>query len=147
MLEQQLTRSWEKILRVHPVGRHDNFFELGGHSFAAVRLLSEIKKVTGRDLPLAILFQASTVADLAEVIRKDDWMPSWSSLVPIQPGGSRRPLFLVHGAEGNVLLYRQLATHLGSDQPVYGFQSQGLERPWPTSIALSRKWLRIMSRN
>ena len=131
LLEQQLTRSWEKILRVHPVGRHDNFFELGGHSFAAVRLLAEVKKVTGRDLPLAILFQAATVADLAEILRKDGWMSSWSSLVPIQSDGSRRPLFLVHGAEGNVLLYRQLATHLGPDQPVYGFQSQGLSGQGP----------------
>jgi amino acid adenylation domain-containing protein len=131
LLEQQLIRSWEKILRVHPVGRNDNFFELGGHSFAAVRLLSEIKAVTGRDLPLAILFQASTVADLAEILRKDDWMPSWSSLVPIQPAGSKPPLFLVHGAEGNVLLYRRLATHLGSDQPVYGLQSQGLNGRGP----------------
>jgi thioesterase domain-containing protein/acyl carrier protein len=126
VLEQQLTRAWEKVLHVHPVGRHDNFFELGGHSFAAVRLLTEIMKLTGRELPLATLFQASTVASLAENLRKDGWMPSWSSLVPIQAGGSRRPLFLVHGAEGNVLLYRQLACHLGPDQPVYGLQSQGL---------------------
>jgi phthiocerol/phenolphthiocerol synthesis type-I polyketide synthase E len=35
-------------------------------------------------------------------------------------------LFLVHGAEGNVLLYRQLIQHLGPDQPVYGLQSRGL---------------------
>ena len=46
--------------------------------------------------------------------------------MPINPGGSQLPLFLVHGAEGNVLLYRQLARYLGPDQPVYGFQSQGL---------------------
>ncbi len=126
VLEQQLTRLWEKVLGIRGVGRHDNFFDLGGHSFAAVRLLAEIKSVTGRELPLAILFQASTVAGIAEILRKDGWTPSWSSLVPMQPGGSKRPLFLVHGAEGNVLLYRQLAHHLGSDQPVYGFQSQGL---------------------
>src|SRR5208282_5878917 len=69
---------------------------------------------------------ASTVRELAEILRRDGWTPSWSSLVPINPGGSQLPLFLVHGAEGNVLLYRQLARHLGPDQPVYGFQSQGL---------------------
>ena len=33
---------------------------------------------------------------------------------------------MVHGAEGNVLLYRQTAQHLPPDQPVYGLQSQGL---------------------
>jgi len=35
-------------------------------------------------------------------------------------------LFLVHGAEGNVLLYRQLTRYLGPEQPVYGLQSKGL---------------------
>ncbi|MFN3874150.1 MAG: alpha/beta fold hydrolase, partial [Ignavibacterium sp.] len=36
------------------------------------------------------------------------------------------PLFLIHGAEGNVLLYKDLAKHLHSDQPVYGLQARGL---------------------
>ena len=124
-LERQLTALWEKVLNVRPVHSSDNFFDLGGHSFAAVQLLSEIHKLTGKNLPLATLFQAATVESLAEILRKDD-APSWSILVPINPRGSKPPLFLVHGAEGNLLLYRQLVGHLGSEQPVYGLQSQGL---------------------
>jgi amino acid adenylation domain-containing protein len=126
LLEQTLARAWAKVLNVKQVGIRDDFFELGGHSLAAVRLLLEIQSATGRALPLATLFQASTVEALANVLRKDGWTPSWSSLVPIQPLGSKRPLFLAHGAEGNVLLYRQLIQHLGPDQPVYGLQSRGL---------------------
>jgi thioesterase domain-containing protein len=71
------------------------------------------------------------VEALAGILRNEGWTPSWSSLVPIQPLGSKPPLFLVHGAEGNVLLYRQLARHLGPDQPVYGLQSQGLDGHTP----------------
>ena len=130
-LERDLTGLWEKVLRVHPVRRDDDFFELGGHSFAAVRLLADIQALTGTALPLATLFQAATVASLANILRKDVPAPSWSSLVPIHPGGSKRPLFLMHGAEGNLLLYRQLVKHLGSDQPVYGLQSQGLNGSSP----------------
>ncbi len=126
MLEQQLTGLWERLLRVRPIGLRDDFFDLGGHSLVAAQLFSEIERLTGKNLPLATLFQASTIEGLAEILRKDGWTPSWSSLVPIKPGGSQLPLFLVHGAEGNVLLYRQLAAHLGPDQPVFGFQSQGL---------------------
>jgi amino acid adenylation domain-containing protein len=126
LLEQTLARICAKILKVKQVGLHDNFFELGGHSLAAVRLLIEIQELTGKTLPLATLFQTSTVEGLANTLRKEGWTPSWSSLVPIQPLGSKSPLFLVHGAEGNVLLYRQLIRHLGPDQPVYGLQSQGL---------------------
>ena len=125
-LELALTGIWSKVLKLPTVGVRDNFFELGGHSLAAVVLLSEIRKLTGKTLPLATLFKASTVAEFAALLREDGWSPSWSSLVPIQPAGSRRPLFLVHGAEGNVLLYRALTQYLGTDQPVYGLQSQGL---------------------
>jgi Thioesterase domains of type I polyketide synthases or non-ribosomal peptide synthetases len=66
------------------------------------------------------------VEALADLLRDNDWKPSWSSLVPIQPVGSKPPLFLAHGAEGNVLLYRGVAQFLEPDQPVYGLQSQGL---------------------
>ncbi len=126
MLEQQLRLLWERILGVRHIGLSDDFFDLGGHSLAAARLFYEIERLTGKSLPLATLFRASTLGQLADILRKDGWSPHWSSLVPINPGGSQLPLFLVHGAEGNVLLYRQLARHLGPDQPVYGFQSQGL---------------------
>ncbi len=125
-LEQALAGAWSKVLRVKRVGRRDNFFDIGGNSLAAVQLLSEIEKLTGRTLPLATLFQAATVEAFADILRSEGWTPSWSSLVPIRPHGSKPPLFLVHGAEGNVLLYRQVTQHLGSDQPVYGLQSRGL---------------------
>ena len=127
MLEQQLVKIWENVLRIRPVGLEDNFFDLGGHSLTAVRLFSEIRKQTGRKLPLATLLQAPTVEKLAEFLRKDGWTSHWSSLVPIQPGGGKTPLFCVHGGGGNVLFFRDLARHLGSDYPFYGLQSQGLD--------------------
>jgi thioesterase domain-containing protein len=51
----------------------------------------------------------------------------WSPIVAIQPNGSRPPFFCIHGAGGNVLIYRDLSLHLGPDQPFYGLQSQGLD--------------------
>jgi thioesterase domain-containing protein len=48
-------------------------------------------------------------------------------LVPIQPRGDRPILFLVHGAGGNVLGFRDLAHYLGPDQPVYGLQARGVD--------------------
>jgi thioesterase domain-containing protein len=49
-----------------------------------------------------------------------------SSLVPIQPAGSRPPFFCVHPAGGDVLCFQALSRHLGMDQPFYGLQSRGL---------------------
>jgi thioesterase domain-containing protein/acyl carrier protein len=126
-IEIQLTALWEKTLNVKPISISDNFFELGGHSLLAAQLFALIEKRFSVNIPLAILFQAPTIESLAKIIKQKDHKPLWSSLVPIQTGGTKPPLFLVHGAEGNVLLYRELAQHLGSDQPVYGLQSRGLD--------------------
>ena len=126
MLEQQLTKILEEVLHVRPVGLSDNFFDLGGDSLVAVRLFSEIRRLTRRELPLSTLFQAPTVGQLAEILRQDGWSPRWSSLVPIQPGRGKAPFYCIHGGGGHVLFYRDLARHLGSDYPFYGLQSQGL---------------------
>jgi len=126
-LEQVLCRIWSKILRVERVGLNDNFFELGGHSLLAVRIIAEIENICRRRLPLATLLQAPTVGELSKVLRKDDWKPSWSSLVPIRAGGSRPPLFLMHSHGGNVLEYHPLANGFDSDQPVYALQARGMD--------------------
>ncbi|HEY6122356.1 MAG TPA: amino acid adenylation domain-containing protein, partial [Pyrinomonadaceae bacterium] len=130
-LELLLTKSWEKVLEVQPIGVRDNFFELGGHSLLAVSLVTQIEKVFGKKLPLATLFQAPTVEQLASLLNDEKWSPCWSSLVAIQPGGSKPPLFCPHLALGHVLFYHDLAHHLGSDQPVYAFRPQGLDGAQP----------------
>ncbi|MDX6500090.1 MAG: hypothetical protein QOG23_3350 [Blastocatellia bacterium] len=126
-LELKLTRIWEKVLGVRSISVNDNFFELGGHSLLAVRLFAQIEKSFGRDLPLATLFQAPTVKQLARVLREDGWPAPWSSLVMIQGGRERIPFFCIHAAGGNVLEYYALARLLGPDQPVYGLQAKGLD--------------------
>jgi amino acid adenylation domain-containing protein len=126
-LDLQLIKLWEKVLNVRPIGLQDNFFDLGGNSLGAVRLFSEMRKLFGRSFSLSVLFQAPTVEKLADLIRKDGWTPTWTSLVPIQPRGAKPPFFCVHGGGGNVLIYRELARHLGPDYPFYGLQARGLD--------------------
>ncbi len=146
-LDLQLVKLWEKVLNVRPVGLRDSFFDLGGNSLGAVRLFSEMRKLFGRTFPLSVLFQAPTVEKLADIIRKDGWSPQWTSLVPIQAGGSKPPFFCVHGGGGNVLLYRELARHLGSDYPFYGLQARGLDGSddcLTTIEAMAESYLREM---
>jgi aspartate racemase len=61
------------------------------------------------------------------LLRKEKWSSSWSSLVAIQAQGSQPPFFCVHGVGGNVVGFRDLARHLGPDQPFYALQPQGLD--------------------
>jgi len=126
-LENQLTRIWEEVLNIKPVGIRDNFFELGGHSLLAVRLMAKIEQACNKHLPLASLFQNGTIELLANYIRKDEEINLWSSLVPIQLDGSGTPLFCIPGAGGHVLYFQKLAFHLGKNRPIYGLQPPGLD--------------------
>ncbi len=134
--EQLLAQIWAKALKVKHVGPRDNFFELGGHSLLAVRVTVEIETLTKIRLPLATFLQAPTIADLAAILRKEHWTPSWSSLVPLRASGGNLPFFLMHAHGGNVLEYHTLANLLDPDQPVYAFQSRGLDGNIPHDLTL-----------
>ena len=126
-LEVQLVKTWEKVLARKPIGIRDNFFALGGDSLLAVRLFAQIENRFGKKLPLATLFKSPTIEQLAEVLRATKSQNNWSCLVPVQPEGSLPPMFCIHAGGANVLIYRPLARHLGTQQPVYALQARGLD--------------------
>jgi amino acid adenylation domain-containing protein len=124
--EELLASIWADVLGVGQVGIHDNFFELGGHSLLALRLFGKMEQAFGTTFPLATLFEAPTVKDLSNIIDQKQSLAAGSCLIPIQPKGSKLPLFLLHARGASVLVYRNLANHLGTERPVYGVQPQGL---------------------
>ncbi|RYY81827.1 MAG: alpha/beta fold hydrolase, partial [Comamonadaceae bacterium] len=153
-VEAVIADVWRELLGVDEVARDDDFFALGGHSLAAVRLFARIRKQWNVDLPLATLFQGSTLAGLAAIVAQagglDTTMPgqpvpaappasnviqmprAWSPLVAICKGApERRPLFCVHGAGGNVLNFKVISDRLGPQQPFYGLQAQGVDGRLP----------------
>ena len=127
-LEQQLVELWEATLGIHPIGIRDNFFELGGYSLLAIRLFADIQSRFDQDLPPNLLFQAPTVEALAQVLRQEDWTPTWTSLVPIQTQGTRPPLFF-HGGAADALTWANFARQLGPDQPFYALERPDLNGP------------------
>jgi acyl carrier protein len=67
-IESRLAEIWSEILSIDPVGVNDDFLDLGGHSLAATRVVSRVLKEFQLEIPLQVLFQAPTVAEMAKVI-------------------------------------------------------------------------------
>ncbi|MGH9697147.1 MAG: thioesterase domain-containing protein, partial [Bryobacteraceae bacterium] len=134
-VESELTAMWEALLGQSTIGLDDDFFQLGGHSLLAARLFAQIQKRLAKQLPLASIIQAPTIRKLAAVIRDDNWVAPWSSLVQLSDGGPNLPLFLIHPIGGNILTYKQLAERL-MGQSVYGLQAQGLDGQSPAASSV-----------
>ncbi|WP_338861220.1 amino acid adenylation domain-containing protein [Mycetohabitans rhizoxinica] len=128
-METTLAAIWAELLGVERVSRHDSFFALGGHSLLAVQMISRSRTALGMSIPMRLLFQAPTLAALAQHLSTHDRVhdDSFAVLLPIQPNGIRPPLFCIHPVSGLSWHYRSLASHLGADQPVYGLQARGLD--------------------
>jgi amino acid adenylation domain-containing protein len=68
VIESLLVQAWAALLRTTQVGIHNNFFDLGGHSLLATQLISRVRDTLHVELPLRSLFEAPTIAGLAERI-------------------------------------------------------------------------------
>ena len=125
-VEKMLADIWSEYLGLKKISIYDNFFELGGHSLIAVKVMTKIERLTGKRLPLASLFEKPTIERMARLLNLDATAITWDALVPIKTGGAKMPLYIVHGAGLNVLLFNAVAMGLSPDQPVYGLQAKGL---------------------
>ena len=124
--EKLIATIWAESLGLESVGVYEDFFELGGHSLIAIQVMMKLEKETGQRLPLATLFNHSTVEALALLLNMDSKSITWDSLVPIHPDGTKVPLYIVHGAGLNVLIFNTLAKKMHPDQPIFGLQAKGL---------------------
>ncbi|HEX2093646.1 MAG TPA: non-ribosomal peptide synthetase [Longimicrobiaceae bacterium] len=66
--EEEVARIWREVLGVERVGVHDDFFERGGHSLRATQVVSRMRTAFGVDLSLRSIFDAPTIAELAELV-------------------------------------------------------------------------------
>jgi amino acid adenylation domain-containing protein len=135
-VEEKLGALWAEVLQLERVGRHDDFFALGGHSLLVIKLFGQIERVFYRSIPIAAIFGSPTIEQLATLIRgsaldttasqvdsEKSSIAKNSAVFPIQSGSSA-PLFIIHGAQGHIIGFQQLAALIGTDHPVYGIQAQ-----------------------
>jgi thioesterase domain-containing protein len=135
-VEAQLLNIWETTLGLKNLGIHSNFFEVGGRSLVAVRLIARINKMYSLNLGLASLFTGNTPEKMAQLVRERLSPHSTSPIVPIQPLGSKTPLFILHGVGGNVVNFYNFGMRASIDHPIYGIQAQSLEANRPALLKL-----------
>lgn len=144
--ERVMADTWSRVLHLEDIGLDDDFFELGGDSLAVEALITAV--VTDLGIPpdkvgTALLLRAPTVRTFAAQLTRS---PDRNDvLIPVQPQGSRLPLFLVAGGGGIAAAFLPLARRLGPDQPLWALQAYGMERrglPDRSVQAMARRYLR-----
>jgi len=119
-LEEQLAGLWAATLGLErAVGIDENFFDVGGHSLLAARLLADVDRALGVELPLAsIVNGAGTVAGMASLINK---MRGATSAAPVASGQVPR-LFVVYPDPSSMLSMRHFSATLAGDYAVVGLE-------------------------
>ncbi|MEH1804960.1 AMP-binding protein [Nostoc sp.] len=126
-VEFQLVQIWQKVLGISPISTKDNFFELGGDSLKTAVVVAELEEIFSQAIPSAILAEAPTIEQLANLFVQKYWKKIGSrSLVSIKPSGCKRPFFYVHGISGFGFA-PTLARYLHPERPLYGLQAVGLD--------------------
>jgi amino acid adenylation domain-containing protein len=125
-VEETLAAIWQRVLDVEDLGIDDDFLlDLGGDSMAAVRVLAEVSTVFGRELPLDVFLETTTVATMAEQLAREGWQPS--GRLVLHADGDRPPLFALCGAFGHALRILLLGRALGASQPLHALQPPGMD--------------------
>jgi len=126
-IEKKLAGMWRKILGVRRFGSGDTFYDLGGDSLKAALLFAEIEETFGKRIPMKVLAENCTFLVMAEAIRRSEDRPSAHFLIPFEKDGSGAPLFIVHGARGEVTNYHRIAEAFRGRRPVLGLR---LNKRW-----------------
>ncbi len=115
-IEARLLPIWQEVLGSDTFDVTQDFFQVGGHSLLAAKLLYRIETEFNQPLTLAFIFQAPTIELMADWLRRPDQSLRARTVVEIQPGGSRSPLFWVRATPR----FRLLAQKIGLEQPFLG---------------------------
>lgn len=127
--EKRLAALWQEALgSTLPIGVSDDFFKLGGDSLRATILITLIHAGFGKEVSLGDLLRAPTVAELALLLAGDEPAAGSAatqsdSMLALRSRGARVPFFGIPAAGFDPLCFRQLALHLGDDQPFFALDN------------------------
>ena len=148
--ERWLADAWRDLLHIERVGVGDSFFDLGANSLHTTQLTARVHDQLGINVHLHQVFANPVLEDFARHLDESAGAPASAPdpLVPLQPDGSRPPLFLVHPVGGAVTHYLTLARMLGDDRPVHAIEDPELHGIAPADSLAERagRYLELVRR-
>ena len=138
-LEQHIAAIWAEILGAERVGLNDHFFEMGGHSLLAMQVVSRLRNLLGREVPLRSLFeqprlQGFVASVLADAVNTQPLAP------PMVAVGREQPLPLSYAQERQWFLWQldphSAAYHIPGTLRLKGrLDTAALQRSFDTLVA------------
>ncbi len=127
-IEAQLLHIWRRTLGQPELGVEENAFHAGATSLQSMRIMAQVEGRFGKSLPVTALYQAPSPREFARLLAGESPVPEWRRLVPIQPTGTRTPIFMVHHGAGSTYGFNGIARHLHAERPLYGLQESGWQK-------------------
>ncbi len=105
-LQKEILNTWSEVLSIdkNHIGIDINFFELGGHSLKAIEMTSKLHKKLNIKLPLAEVFKAQTIRELAAYIEKAAKAETYASIEPVE----KKEYYALSSAQKRMFVLKQL---------------------------------------
>jgi amino acid adenylation domain-containing protein len=131
-MERRVAELWAEMLGVPVTDVNTDFFDIGGHSLLAQRLISEIQRTFGVQLPLtAFLDSGRTIAGLAELLSAES--PSRTREVRSVP-----PLHFIFADDPSAMSLRHFTAQWGTAQPVHALIPEQRDGRFDQSLSIEQ---------
>ncbi|MCZ8519473.1 non-ribosomal peptide synthetase [Paenibacillus caseinilyticus] len=130
--EGALLQIWRDLLGTRRLGIRDSFFERGGHSLKATVLLSRMEQQFGVRVPLRVIFESPTIADIARYL--DGAERNGQRPIPPAPlqdeyelSPAQARMFLLHQWQSGITAYNMPAVWQLQGEPDHTRLQQALD--------------------
>jgi acyl-coenzyme A synthetase/AMP-(fatty) acid ligase/thioesterase domain-containing protein/acyl carrier protein len=145
-IEPIVARIWQEVLQAPAAVPEQDFFRMGGDSLKAIRLVSELERALGIELPVTLINEAPAFGKLCAVLKQRRTI-RYVPLVLLKEGAGAPTVYFVHGLGGNVAELFLLARSMTYPGAVFGIQARGLrarETPHLTVETMAVEYLRAI---
>jgi amino acid adenylation domain-containing protein len=143
-IARTVAQVWQEVLQTPLGGPEDDFFDAGGDSLKALTFMLNLERALGLELSLTLITEAPRFSRLCASLREHR-TTGYVPLVPLKPGDSLPPVFLIHHLGGNVAGYFPMTRRMTWPGSVIGIQARGLDGqvpPHATVEAMAVEYLR-----